>query len=178
MFTWLKKALQKEPKPSNNFPIDVEKLLKRCKTLGDYIKVLELTIDKCCSMFEEKFEYKDKNRIYILLANIFARSTEHSTFTKEEDKNHFDLLSIILNRSGTLNENLQFENFENSIKYIEEILAMVDIDDNNAAFLVSNAYASYLYPDEELYKLTLQAVMINDFFKPIKILAKHQKRFL
>ncbi len=177
MFQWLKEQFHKESKPPVDFPLDVEKLLRKCKTLADYTKVLELTIDKCSEMFETKFKYKDKNKIYVVLANIFARSTEHNTFNEEEDQRHFDLLSIIINRYGTVNEELQFKNFENSIQYIEGVLSTVDIDNNNAVFIVSNAYASYLYPDEELYKLTLQALMINDFFAPMEILASHQKRF-
>ncbi|WP_345991871.1 hypothetical protein [Sulfurimonas sp. HSL-1716] len=177
MLQWLKKMFYKEPERSNDFPIDVEELLKKCRTLTDYINVLELTIDECCGMFEKKFDYKDKSKIYLLLANIFARASDHENFSKAEDKIHYNLLSIIINRSDPLNEEAGFKNFEESITYIQSILSAVIIDDDNAMFIVSNAYASYLYPDTDLYKLSLQALMINDFFAPINILAKEQKKF-
>lgn len=168
---------KKEKKASTDFPINIEKELKKCKKLQDYVKLLKLTTDTCYNIFQKRFQYKEKNKIYVMLANIFANATAHEEFSEEEDHVHFYLISTIFNHYGASDAEQQLEKFEECIHYIGNALSEVELNEENSTFFISNAYASYLYPDEEPFKLTLQALTINDFFTPIETLAKQQKNF-
>ena len=90
---------------------------------------------------------------------------------------HFSLLFTILNRLGFTSDEMQLKEFQSTMLYIDDALADVNLNDHNAPFLISNAYISYLYPYIDLYTLSREALMINDFFMPLKILAQNQKRF-
>ena len=177
MFNFLKKMFERKQKISNNFPIKIEKKLKKCKTLSDYTKLLELTVDTCCDLFDNQFTYQEKHKILIVLAVIFAKFSQAENFNKEEDVIHFSLLFTILNRLGFTSDEMQLKEFQSTMLYIDDALADVNLNDHNAPFLISNAYISYLYPYIDLYTLSREALMINDFFMPLKILAQNQKRF-
>ncbi|MDD2357358.1 MAG: hypothetical protein PHX13_05570 [Thiovulaceae bacterium] len=177
MFTFLNKLFKKKEEVTTSFPLNIEKLLKKCKTLPDYIKLLELTVDTCYELFENQFVYQNKHKVSIVVAIIFAKFSQTEIFNKEEEQLHFNLIFIILNRLEIASDNMQFKEFQSAMIYIDDALAEVNINDHNANFFISNAYASYLYPYTDLYKLTREALLINDFFTPIQILAENQKKF-
>lgn len=177
MFAFLNELFKKKEEVSTSFPLNIEKLLKKCKTLPDYVKLLKLTVDTCYDLFENQFAYQNKHKVSIVVASIFAKFSQTEIFDKEEEQFHFNLIFTILNRLEVASDNMQFKEFQSAMIYIDDALAEVNINDHNANFFISNAYASYLYPHTDLYKLTREALLINDFFAPIQILAKNQKRF-
>ncbi len=177
MFTFLNKLFKQKEEIVTSFPLNIEKLLKKCKTLPDFVKLLELTVDTCYELFETQFAYQNKHKVSIVVASIFAKFSQKEIFDKEEEQFHFNLIFAILNRLEVASDNMQFKEFQSAMIYIDDALAEVNINDHNANFFISNAYASYLYPHTDLYKLTREALLINDFFVPIQILVQNQKRF-
>ena len=177
MFKFLTKILKTKNNNSTHFPINIEKKLQKCKNLYEYMKLLELTVDTCYKLFENQFSYHEKQKISIVLAAMFAKFSQTEAFSKEDDMIHFSLLFAILNRFEITSEEIQLEEFQNTMLYIDDALDDVDINDHNAAFLISNVYVSYLYPYIDLYTLSRETLLINNFFEPMKLLAQNQQRF-
>lgn len=156
--------------------------LSKITTFDEYKDLVLYTVDEFSRSFQELFNYDDTVKINIVLANQFAKNSDHLELNEIEETKHHEILQLILTEYEYKDYDFQetWKNFIKSLHYFSNIHNQTDFANKDmfqTIFTISKMYATYLYPEKQESELLEATMLLVEWDSSLGILAANQKNF-
>jgi hypothetical protein len=181
MYSFFKKLFKKKTNPPSEESVYVDNLMNEIHDINGYAETVVELCDSMSMNFENTFKYEDNDKIYIVLANIFAKFSDSIQFNEQEEELHREILSMILVRYGINDNEVQekrWNEFMQSINYFSNVTQNNALNKKpNSPFVHATMYAQFLYPNVEESELITQSISILRWMTILGRLTGYQKKY-
>ncbi len=174
------KTYENSTSKKNNLNDFIVSKINTLNTFDDYKLLVSNTVDSLAIRFEEVYNVTDNDKLYIVLANLFAKYSDNLIFNEHENKMHNELLLTILVRYEGEDYRTKWDNFIDSTNYFSNQFTLLNLNNkefDKVIFIVSGMFSSYLFPEKHKHNLIAETLSIIEWNTTIGILAKYQKEF-
>lgn len=156
--------------------------LLKITTFNEYKDLVLYVVDELSRSFQENFNYDNTKKINNVLANIFAKNSDHLKLNEIEETKHYEILQLILTEYEYKDYDFQemWSNFIKSLHYFSNIHNQTDFSNKDLSqtiFTISKMYATYLYPEKQESELLEATMLLVEWNSLLGILAANQKNF-